>query len=53
MQRVVNFYEKLPRGPAPAVKAKGFLGRYQEKHFGNKPSGKRMSHNTLMTRDEE
>lgn len=41
MQRVVNFYEKLPRGPAPEVKATGLLGRYQAKHFGKNPSGKR------------
>jgi hypothetical protein len=42
MQRVVNFYEKLPRGPAPEVKATGLLGRYQAKHFGKNPSAKRM-----------
>lgn len=43
MQRVVSFYEKLPRGPAPEVKAKGFLGRYQAKHFGKNPTVKRTS----------
>lgn len=42
MQRVVSFYEKLPRGAAPEVKAKGLLGRYQAKHFGKNPSAKRM-----------
>jgi hypothetical protein len=42
MQRVVNFYEKLPRGAAPAVKATGILGRYQAKHFGKNPTAKRM-----------
>ncbi|KAF9762585.1 hypothetical protein IL306_003377 [Fusarium sp. DS 682] len=42
MQRVVSFYEKLPRGAAPEVKAKGLLGRYQAKHFGKNPTGKRM-----------
>lgn len=41
MKRVVNFYEKLPRGPAPEVKATGILGRYQAKHFGKNPTGKR------------
>jgi F-type H+-transporting ATPase subunit f len=41
MQRVVNFYEKLPRGHAPELKATGLLGRYQAKHFGNNPSAKR------------
>ncbi|KAL2148592.1 hypothetical protein VTH82DRAFT_2146 [Thermothelomyces myriococcoides] len=40
MQRVVSFYEKLPRGPAPEVKPTGILGRYQAKHFGKKPSAK-------------
>lgn len=42
MQRVVSFYEKLPRGAAPEVQAKGILGRYQAKHFGKNASGKRM-----------
>ncbi len=42
MQRVVNFYEKLPRGAAPEVKATGILGKYQAKHFGKNPSAKRM-----------
>ncbi|KAL1838323.1 hypothetical protein VTJ49DRAFT_2813 [Mycothermus thermophilus] len=41
MQRVVSFYEKLPRGPAPEVKAGGILGRYQAKHFGKNPTAKR------------
>ncbi|EFX03869.1 mitochondrial f1f0 ATP synthase subunit f [Grosmannia clavigera kw1407] len=40
MQRVVSFYEKLPRGPAPEVKAKGILGRYQAKHFGKNATAK-------------
>lgn len=44
MKRVVNFYEKLPRGPAPEVKATGLLGRYQAKHFGKNPSAKRKCH---------
>ena len=38
MQRVVSFYEKLPRGPAPEVQAKGLLGRYQARYFGKNPS---------------
>lgn len=42
MQRVVSFYEKLPRGAAPESKAKGILGKYQAKHFGKDPSAKRM-----------
>ncbi|KAK0627801.1 mitochondrial F1-F0 ATP synthase subunit F of fungi-domain-containing protein [Immersiella caudata] len=44
MQRVVNFYEKLPRGPAPEVKPTGLLGRYQAKHFGKNPTGKPIVH---------
>ncbi len=38
MQRVVSFYEKLPRGAAPDVQAKGLLGRYQARYFGKNPS---------------
>ena len=41
MQRVVSFYEKLPRGPAPEIKAKGLLGRYQARYMGAKPSAAR------------
>ena len=41
MQRVVSFYEKLPRGPAPEIKAKGLLGRYQARYFGKKASAAR------------
>lgn len=43
MQRVVSFYEKLPRGAAPETKAKGLLGRYQAKYFGKKTSVQRMA----------
>ncbi|KAJ5815365.1 hypothetical protein N7474_007142 [Penicillium riverlandense] len=39
MQRVVNFYAGLPRGPAPEVKATGLIGRYQARYFGKNPSG--------------
>ncbi len=41
MQRVVSFYEKLPRGAAPEIKGKGIWGRYQAKYFGKNPSGAR------------
>jgi len=41
MQKVVSFYEKLPRGPAPETEAKGLLGRYQSKYMGKNPSGRR------------
>ena len=43
MQKVVGFYEKLPRGAAPEIQAKGLLGRYQKKYMGKNPSGRRMS----------
>lgn len=43
MSRVVSFYEKLPRGKAPAVEPKGFVAKYRAKHFGDKPSATRMS----------
>jgi F-type H+-transporting ATPase subunit f len=42
MQRVVSFYEKLPRGAAPEVKARGPLGWYQAKYFGKNASVQRM-----------
>ncbi len=41
MQRVVRFYERLPRGPAPEVRAKGLLARYQARYFGKNPSAAR------------
>ena len=41
MQKVVSFYEKLPRGPAPEPEAKGLLARYQKKHFGKNASARR------------
>ncbi|KXJ95243.1 mitochondrial F1-F0 ATP synthase subunit F of fungi-domain-containing protein [Microdochium bolleyi] len=44
MKRVVNFYEKLPRGPAPEVKPTGLFGRYQAKHFGKNPTGTPIIH---------
>ncbi|PVH76729.1 mitochondrial F1F0 ATP synthase-like protein subunit F [Cadophora sp. DSE1049] len=44
MQRVVSFYEKLPRGAAPELKPKGLLGRYQAKHFGKNPTGTPIIH---------
>ncbi|KAI9836556.1 MAG: hypothetical protein M1819_001188 [Sarea resinae] len=44
MQRVVSFYEKLPRGPAPEVKAKGLIGRYQARYFGKNPSAAPIAH---------
>ncbi|KAK5132403.1 hypothetical protein LTR08_009086 [Meristemomyces frigidus] len=36
MQRVVGFYEKLPRGPAPAPKATGLMGRYALRYMSGK-----------------
>lgn len=52
-RRVVNFYEKLPRGPAPEVKATGILGRYQAKHFGKNPTAKRTYQPSYPTEQPE
>ena len=41
MQKVVSFYEKLPRGSAPEPEAKGLIGRYQKAYFGKNASAKR------------
>lgn len=41
MQRIVAFYEKLPRGKAPEAKPRGLLERYQARYFGKNPSGMR------------
>lgn len=49
MQRVVSFYEKLPRGAAPEVKPKGLLGRYQARYFGKNPSVARRFHPSSPT----
>jgi len=49
MQRVVNFYSKLPRGPAPVEAPKGILGRYQAKHFsGKNASAKPIIHGIVL-----
>ncbi|KAF2970212.1 hypothetical protein GQX73_g3347 [Xylaria multiplex] len=44
MKRVVSFYEKLPRGPAPEIKPTGLFGRYQAKHFGKNPTATPIIH---------
>ncbi|KAF2083914.1 mitochondrial F1F0 ATP synthase-like protein subunit F [Saccharata proteae CBS 121410] len=44
MQRVVSFYEKLPRGPAPKPQPKGLMERYQAKYFGDEPSAMPLVH---------
>ncbi|KAL5117931.1 hypothetical protein ACEQ8H_004250 [Pleosporales sp. CAS-2024a] len=44
MQKVVSFYEKLPRGPAPEPEAQGLLGRYQKKYFGKNASARPLVH---------
>lgn len=41
MDRVVNFYARLPRGAAPEVKPTGLIGRYQARYFGKNPSAAR------------
>ncbi|KAF2838821.1 mitochondrial F1F0 ATP synthase-like protein subunit F [Patellaria atrata CBS 101060] len=44
MQRIVSFYEKLPRGPAPEPQAKGLLARYRKRYFGKNPSAAPIVH---------
>ncbi|KAF2240067.1 mitochondrial F1F0 ATP synthase subunit F Atp17 [Viridothelium virens] len=44
MQRVVNFYEKLPRGPAPKRQPKGPLEWYQHRYMGENPSAMPLLH---------
>ncbi|CAG8383415.1 unnamed protein product [Penicillium salamii] len=36
MERVVNFYAGLPRGPAAPAKASGLIGRYRARYFSGK-----------------
>lgn len=48
MQRVVSFYEKLPRGPAPEPKITGPTSWYYHKYFGKKPSPMREWHRFSM-----
>ncbi|KAK4494584.1 hypothetical protein PRZ48_013940 [Zasmidium cellare] len=38
MQNVVGFYEKLPRGAAPAPKPRGLIQWYQYRYMGQKAS---------------
>jgi len=33
MERLKSFYEKLPKGPAPASKPTGLIGRYKYRYF--------------------
>jgi len=51
MQKVVSFYEKLPRGPAPEPEAKGLLGRYAKKYMGKNPSGRRKSGSVIFGKE--
>ncbi|KAJ9662408.1 ATP synthase f chain, mitochondrial precursor [Coniosporium apollinis] len=44
MHRVVSFYEKLPRGPAPEPKPKGLLQRYQARYMGKNASAMPIIH---------
>ncbi|KAK5048919.1 hypothetical protein LTR84_005340 [Exophiala bonariae] len=41
MARIVKFYERLPKGPAPDRTRGGPLGWYQAKYFGKNPSSAR------------
>ncbi|RMZ19769.1 hypothetical protein D0859_16235 [Hortaea werneckii] len=54
MKRVVGFYEKLPRGPAPQPQAKGFLQWYQLKYMsGRNPSAARTYTHALRHLERE
>jgi F-type H+-transporting ATPase subunit f len=51
MARVVNFYEKLPRGAAPAPKARGPLQWYQHRYMvGKNASAMRTLYHTQQQR---
>jgi hypothetical protein len=41
MERVVNFYARLPRGPASGPKPSGLMERYQARYMGKNPSAMR------------
>ena len=38
MANISKFYEKLPKGPAPEIKARGPFERYKARYFGKNPS---------------
>ncbi|KAL9104065.1 MAG: hypothetical protein Q9163_000962 [Psora crenata] len=38
IRRLVDLYEKLPKGPEPNRAQPGLLGRYQARYFGDNPS---------------
>jgi F-type H+-transporting ATPase subunit f len=48
MERVVDFYARLPRGPAPEPKPSGLLERYQARYFGKNPSAMRKFSNASI-----
>ena len=49
MKRVVDFYEKLPRGQAPPLQPRGLLQRYQQRYMA-KGSGVRKSFQDMRLR---
>ncbi|KAF2488218.1 mitochondrial F1-F0 ATP synthase subunit F of fungi-domain-containing protein [Neohortaea acidophila] len=44
MERVISFYEKLPRGSAPEAKPRGLLQWYQHKYMGKNPRAMPLVH---------
>ncbi|EEQ30732.1 ATP synthase f chain [Microsporum canis CBS 113480] len=44
MERVSDFYARLPRGPAPEVKPTGIFARYQAAYFGKNASSAPLVH---------
>ena len=49
MRQLVDFYEKLPRGPAPPIQPKGLIERYLVRYtWGDNASKWRMSLHHLL-----
>ncbi|KAL9052953.1 MAG: hypothetical protein Q9162_005070 [Coniocarpon cinnabarinum] len=48
MQRLVQFYERLPRGPAPEPSGSGPIAWYRKRYFGKNASAARTSTSILI-----
>ncbi|KAI9662686.1 MAG: hypothetical protein M1831_002729 [Alyxoria varia] len=44
IQRLIRFYERLPRGPAPDPPTTGPISWYRNKYFGKKDSAAPLAH---------
>ena len=47
MEKVVNFYAKLPRGSAPETKPAGIVGWYQRRFFSSGSAGRKYCPNAF------